>query len=288
MSIVDGKGLITWEGALFVPGSDLLKRTQWAFAKIRADGGTIVLNEAGRPYGVPTDQFVHSSTATASGLSTVYFQWGRYLRGETPSAANPANGSLTSEHTQGLATDTDAPTTHDKLLRAKYFAQVGMKNTISSESWHYAIRGPSLVDLNLDTTTAGGSSSPIEPQEEEDDMGTLYRADASKPTVGLAVSGWSYLRGDDGIFRALSARETEAWAQQHPAAWAKVVVWAPVDLDDEFKRTGIYEYTGAPETGPQALTGRIIGRSADLNNQNGSNARHWPRTEAGNWPAQVK
>ncbi|OJX72838.1 hypothetical protein [Leifsonia sp. 71-9] len=172
MSIIDGKGLVTWEGGLFEPGSDLLGRTQWAFAQIRSAGGTIVLNEAGRPYGVPSDQYVRNASQTASGISTVYFQWGRYLRGETPSAANPALGPLASEHTQGIATDTNAPSVFDMTLRAKYFGQAGLKNTIASESWHWAIRGPVQAGVSL-AAVSGATSINNTPQGDEVDMASL-------------------------------------------------------------------------------------------------------------------
>lgn len=155
MSIVDGVGLVEWEGGLFTPDSALLPRVRWAFAQIRAEGGTITLNEAGRPYGVSSDTDVGRSggdaSGTFSGRSTVYYQWGRYLLyldtgGDqgTPSAANPAVGPMASEHTQGIAIDCNAA---QPSLRAKYFRMVGLENTISSESWHWAIRGPSQVDL---------------------------------------------------------------------------------------------------------------------------------------------
>ncbi|MFF2054106.1 hypothetical protein ACFVU2_21045 [Leifsonia sp. NPDC058194] len=162
MSIVDGKGLITWEGGEFAPGSDLLRRLQWAFPQIRAAGGRISLTEAGRPFGVPSDANVRNAWQTASGVSTVWFQWGRFLRGETPSAADPRSGNtMASEHTQGIAADCYCPTVFDEMLRAKFFAMVGLKQTISSESWHWAIRGPSLVDL---TSSAGvGSVTHLTP-----------------------------------------------------------------------------------------------------------------------------
>lgn len=165
MSIVDGKGLISWEGGLFTPDSALLPRVRWAFAQIRAEGGSIVLNEAGRPFGVPGDADVGSSSETDSGLSTVWYQWGRYLRGETPSAADPRTGNpYASEHTQGIAIDCNANPTS---LRARFFPMVGLSNTIASESWHWAIRGPSQVDLSA-YAWAGENFTPISP--EEDDM----------------------------------------------------------------------------------------------------------------------
>lgn len=169
MSIIDGQGLIIWEGGLFLPGSDLLRRVQWAFAQIRAAGGTIFLDEAGRPFGVAGDANVANAWQTASGRSTVWFQWGRYLRGETPSAADPRSGNvLASEHTQGLATDTNAPTIFDMTLRAQFFRQAGMVQTIPSESWHFAIRGNPLVDIS--TSTASNGATPISNRTDDDEM----------------------------------------------------------------------------------------------------------------------
>lgn len=190
MSIVDGRDLIVWEGGLFERDSDLLKRTQWAFGRIRDDGGTIILNEAGRPYGVPGDVAVGRAglpeSRTASGRSTVYYQWGRCLAGLTPSAANPALGPFASEHTQGKATDTDAPTDRDAELRRKYFGMVGMFRTIPSESWHFAIRrdpesGVSLAGLGAVTIT------PTTPEPEEDfsmTQGLYYRMGDDQPALG--------------------------------------------------------------------------------------------------------
>jgi hypothetical protein len=189
MSIIDGKGLITWEGGLFEPDSDLLHRVQWAFAQIRAAGGTIILNEAGRPFGVPGDAKVRNASQTASGVSTVWFQWGRYERGETPSAADPRSGNtLASEHTQGIAIDCTAVDVFTTTLRAKYFPQVGLKNTISSESWHWAIRGAAQVSLaGLAATKLDNTDNT---QQEEDDM---------KYEIGFDPNGGQYILGPQGV-----------------------------------------------------------------------------------------
>jgi len=131
------------------------------------------------------------------------------------------------------------------------------------------------------TDPAGGGSTPIE-QEEEEDMSTTPYVAENKPQTGLAVPGWTYLRDDaTGIFRALSTLETEAYAQAHPQTWARRVSYAPADLDKEFQRTGIREYTGNQDTGPRGLTGRIIGGSADRNNEDGSGdmTRYFPYTQ---------
>lgn len=205
MSIVDGKGLIVWEGCLFEPGSDLLRRVQWVFGKIRADGGTIILNEAGRPFGVETDKNARTESQTASGCSTVWFQWGRYLRGETPSAADPRFGNVyASEHTKGLAVDCNAPTQHDAELRAKYMAQVGMEQTISSESWHWAIRGP--VDPGVSLASVGGvapisnSGTTAAPPEEDYSMtqGTYYQLVAGATPIGSIKPGDIFFQASHG------------------------------------------------------------------------------------------
>lgn len=158
MSIVDGTGLIVWEGMLFEPGSDLLARLRWAFAQIRAEGGSIKGNEAGRPFGVYSDRYVEDASDTASGISTVNYQWGRFLRGETPSAADPANGIYASEHTTGKASDTNANPT---WLREKYFIKAGLRNTIDSEPWHWAIRYDPDPDVDL-TGWADLDSTPFD------------------------------------------------------------------------------------------------------------------------------
>jgi hypothetical protein len=183
MSIVDGEGLVTWEGGLFEPNSDLLHRVQWAFGRIRADGGVIVLNEAGRPFGEPSDMNVRNAWQTASGISTVWFQWGRYKRGETPSAANPNSGALASEHTQGKAIDCDARNVYTATLRAKYFAQVGMQQTIASESWHWAIRGPALVSV-----AAAGNVTPITSNVERTDDDEMISNDGLKQLKDLVTT----------------------------------------------------------------------------------------------------
>ena len=202
MSIVDGTGLVTWEGGLFEPNSDLLHRVQWAFARIRADGGTIILNEAGRPFGVPHDADVRDASQTASGVSTVWFQWGRYKRGETPSAANPNSGALASEHTQGKAIDCNAPTVFDATLRAKYLHMVGMTQTIlPSETWHWAIRGSSTVSLAsvAEVTTITNGGTPAKPEEDFSmTQGAYFRLTDGQPALGTLVAGSILFQSEPG------------------------------------------------------------------------------------------
>jgi hypothetical protein len=225
MSIIDGTGLVTWEGGLFEPNSDLLRRVQWAFAKIRADGGHIELNEAGRPFGVPGDMNVRNASQTASGRSTVWFQWGRYKRGETPSAANPNSGQLASEHTQGIAIDCNAEDVYTATLRVKYFAMVGMKQTISSESWHWAIRGNPTVEIA--TVAAGGGATLLNNnREEDDDMPTSIVMQEPNKTL--------WLLPEDGSMTALKSMDelaslimTDAVKIVRPEATGNDRYWIP-------------------------------------------------------------
>lgn len=268
MSIVDGKGLIIWEGGYFEPGSDLLRRVQWAFARIRAEGGRIVLNEAGRPYGVPGDTAVgranKSSTMTASGVSTVYYQWGRYLlyldtggRQGTPSAANPAGGPLASEHTQGIAIDCDAQDVYTATLRAKYFAQAGLKNTISSESWHWAIRGPFMGD----TSTASSGATKL--TDGGIPMGTIGFVTAAAQDaagtkfsdVGYVYVGYSFEISSTGIY-PLSPIEKELAI----ARGEKFFNWSPTDIYNHSIKVGLWEFKNPKNTtaDPGFLTGYLL------------------------------
>lgn len=221
MSLVDGKGLVTWEGGLFEPNSDLLRRVQWAFGRIREDGGTIILNEAGRPFGVPGDANVRYASQTASGVSTVWFQWGRYLRGETPSAADPRSGNVyASEHTQGIATDTNAPTVFDMTLRAKYFGMVGMFRTIASESWHFAIRrdpepGISLAGFGATTITNDGAA--VKPEEDYTmTQGAFFRLGADQVALGSIKPGSILWQSDIGEpLMPVSDVEWRVWEANH-------------------------------------------------------------------------
>lgn len=164
MSLVDGRGLIRWEGALFDPAdresAALLARLKWAIPEIRRRGGKVTVTEAGRPVGVSSDRFARNAWDTASGISTMWFQWGRYLRGETPSAINPAEALST--HTLGSGVDLSSPTARDVRIRNEVLAMVGIIQTIPQvESWHYELR---------DFGVGGGyfashTTTPVEPEK---------------------------------------------------------------------------------------------------------------------------
>lgn len=110
---------------------------------VEKEGGTLFMTEGYRPVGVESDQHVRRSQDTTSGMSTQWYQWGRYQRGETPSAAWPG----TSRHGEGRALDSNAPTQRDMELRATGAAWAGLVFNVPSESWHCEPLGTPLVDL---------------------------------------------------------------------------------------------------------------------------------------------
>jgi hypothetical protein len=225
VSIVDGTGLVEWEGMLFEPGSDLLARTRWVFNYVREHGGKIEGNEAGRPFGVYSDRFALEASDTASGISTVHFQWGRKLRGETPSAADPAGGIYASEHTSGLATDTNAS---DVALRAEAMALAGMENTIDSEPWHWAIRSAPQVDLTGWNTTG---ETPNEgflmslSQEAQNDIALMAKA-FREAGYTETIPGMNFTKLGVALNVLFDLRELSGTAISTPytAKWADVAM----------------------------------------------------------------
>ncbi|PPF64532.1 hypothetical protein C5E11_03835 [Clavibacter michiganensis] len=223
MSIVDGTGLVAWEGGLFEPGSDLLARTRWAFNYIRERGGTIKLNEAGRPFGVYSDRYVEDASDTASGLSTVHFQWGRFLRGETPSAADPAGGIYASDHTKGLATDTNAS---DIKLRAEAMSLVGMVQTIDSETWHFAIRHPSQVDLTGWNTTGETPNEGFLMSLSQTDQNNIAEMAAAFKNAGALqdIGGFTKIGVLVNLLFDLRELSGTAISTPYKATWADVAI----------------------------------------------------------------
>lgn len=100
-----------------------------------ANGVNIHINEGYRPLGEPGDQYVTNESQTSMGRSTQWFQWGRYLRGETPSAGTPG----TSSHGWGMAADIN-PGRNNSVV-ANIASSLGLSFTVPSESWHLAIGG---------------------------------------------------------------------------------------------------------------------------------------------------
>lgn len=131
------------------------------------------------------------------------------------------------------------------------------------------------------TDAAGGGGTPIS-NDEGDEFVTVFYATS---TAGYIFQGWRFLQGPDGTLKAFSSFEWQAYSEAHPGV--KVVERSGQDIYNLSLQVGLWEFTGTQQTGPKALTGRLIGRSADLNNESGSDFRHFPRVEQGTWPAKV-
>jgi len=127
------------QGEWFEP--DMADRMTWLLATCAAQGVNIHINEGYRPRGIESDQYVTVESQTSTGGSNQWFQWGRYQRGETPSAGWPPAGT---SHGWGLAADINPGRTNPVVLNA--CTQVGLIFTIASESWHCAADGTPTVD----------------------------------------------------------------------------------------------------------------------------------------------
>lgn len=120
-------------GQYFEP--DMADRMDWLIGQTG-----ITCQEGYRPLGVPSDQYVRNESQTSTGGSNQWFQWGRYQRGETPSAGTPG----TSSHGWGKAADI-TPGRENAGVRDAC-AKVGLVFTVSSESWHVAAVGTPTVN----------------------------------------------------------------------------------------------------------------------------------------------
>lgn len=113
---------------------DMNLRVAWVVREMKARGRSLFLTEGYRPKGVPADRNVRIESQTSTGGSNQYYQHGRMLRGETPSAINPDYAD--SRHFYGLAIDWNAPSDIDMAHRALLMSDVGLVANVSSESWH--------------------------------------------------------------------------------------------------------------------------------------------------------
>lgn len=139
---IPADALVSVEGFLFDPS--MAARLVPALAAARAAGGIVSINEGYRPLGVPNDQYIRTEGATSTGGSNQWFQWGRFLRDETPSAAYPGN----SNHGWGKAGDADI---QNRSVVVEAFRQYGLLFPISSEPWHFDDSGPILAGTTIAT-----------------------------------------------------------------------------------------------------------------------------------------
>lgn len=149
------------DGSAVLLEPDMARRVAYVSRRMRESGAALALTEGYRPVGVQADQHVRVESQTSTGGSNQWFQWGRYQRGETPSAAWPG----TSRHGSGLAIDWASPTTADINIRSRLMAEVGLVRNVPSESWHAEPLAAARVDYSkelpvfskLATATSGNA-----------------------------------------------------------------------------------------------------------------------------------
>jgi hypothetical protein len=171
---------------------ELARRLRWAFAYIRARGGTITANEIRRVVGSPKDRAIGAAgkpaSATSTGGSNQYYQLGRQDlwvktggKEGTPSAAQPGEG----DHPAGNAADTD--TDRPDLRRAAY-ALAGIDFTVPREEWHGAVRGTPRI--NVDDLASAGLPNTATPTRKKLDMTLVNVHDDNNKGGGNPAKIW--------------------------------------------------------------------------------------------------
>lgn len=94
-------------------------------------GIRLTIQEAYRPLGIPADEHVRDEFHTSTRSSNQWFQYGRYLRKETPAAAYPGTGSV---HGYGVGADVTPGRENPQLVAI--MKTHGFVFDIASESWH--------------------------------------------------------------------------------------------------------------------------------------------------------
>jgi murein DD-endopeptidase MepM/ murein hydrolase activator NlpD len=127
---------------------------------------------------------------------------------------------------------------------------------------------------------AGSGGTPIPNRRKDYGMGTLYQA--TSDGTKLVVKGFYYLMGEDGVLDCLGAAGAGTRAQDYLYAHPDVIPVgnAGTDLENKIAAFGLWEYTTASQSNvPWALTGRLIGRNASLDQSApaGTLDRNYPR-----------
>lgn len=191
---------------------------------VGSEGGSLHLTEGHRPRGVPSDRNARREQDTSLGVSTQYYQHGRYLRwlaGDptgTPSAINP--DVRDSNHTGGRALDSNAPTTRDMQLRAKGAALAGLVFNVASESWHCEplLPVPASVDITPWLAFVKGETTPTPSPAPvgtlitallEDSMLRATQTDGYGRTFAL-FSGAEWINGEENAALQRAAEQIKA------------------------------------------------------------------------------
>lgn len=205
---------------------------------VDSEDGSLHLTEGHRPRGVPSDRNARREQDTSLGISTQYYQHGRYLRwlaGDptgTPSAINP--DVRDSNHTGGRALDSNAPTTRDMQLRAEGAALAGLVFNVASESWHCEplLPVPDSVDLGPwiefvkgETPPAAPAPTPKDLKKESTTMTRMFREKGNKGQIFVIGGGGAgYIKHPDHVaeiaeMNRISGLTGPSWSEPADVPW---------------------------------------------------------------------
>jgi len=250
-----------------------------AAAYLRDTGQTMRWWEAYRSYAEQERIFRERYYVSATGA----VRWNGQRWTKRPGVAVAAVPG-TSNH--GLGSTLDFFMTNQLLdwLRknARKYGFTNVEGASVGENWHWVLAVTPSVPGTV--PAGGGNTVPLpatEDYEEEYSMNTIYLV-TDQPTINGdcgVFGGWTYIKDSaTGISRPLSTQEYQDEMVAHPKT--VVIRYNGNDFVALVKKLGMEEFW-VVNGQPAGLTGRLIGRSADGNNRNGSSFTHWPRTMVG-------
>lgn len=167
--------MVEVQGQYFEP--DMGARMAYLLSQVN-----VHINEGYRPRGVESDQYVTNEANTSTGGSNQWFQWGRYKRGETPSAGWPPAGT---SHGWGLAADINPGRGNPQV--AALCAQLGLIFTIDSEAWHIAADGTPSISYPSLTNKRKSNMFLVNNGQDEYVLGQEYIHHVSGPAEEAAL-----------------------------------------------------------------------------------------------------
>ena len=165
--------------ALF--GDDMADRVQWVSNEHEAAGKSFKITDGFRPDGVPADYWVDNPSETSTGGFNQWYAIGQHRRRGAAYAA-PVGGSDHAKTAFGQgAVDCDV---QDLDFRREKMGAVGLIQTDSSETWHFAIRyapaswwDRSKVVYPGSNATPATAPKPKDLKKESTTMTRLYQED---------------------------------------------------------------------------------------------------------------
>lgn len=118
-------------------GDDIADRVQWVSNEFGAAGKSFSVTDGYRPDGAPGDYYVDDASKTSTGGFNQWYAIGQHRRRGAAYAA-PVGGS---DHAKtGPGQGAIDCSVQDMALRHELMGVVGLIQTDSTESWHFAIR----------------------------------------------------------------------------------------------------------------------------------------------------